>query len=229
MGCFGSESEKKNREWYSLNPRIRQRGCETMSVYETAQNSCATVLCFFMSPVNMDFVFIRASSRLPGLFRRVGAHAALLVIVTVLASCVSSVPSSGIGPSRNIEVSSRSEAVMDIRLERVIDHDKDNWNYLGLWRRVGKAKPAIYAPAEMAATVPLDAKHGVWIVDANDGARFFVPNNGTSQYPASTLKIEARKVTNRTTKGRNAVFNGTAGVLGVALSPLALLQGVQMP
>jgi hypothetical protein len=154
-----------------------------------------------------------------GEWRRAGASMALLVLVTILASCVSTVPSSKIGPSRNID----DESPVEVRFHRVIDHEKDHWNFLGLWRRVGKAKPAIYAPTEMQASVPLDEKHGVWVVDVVDGARFFVPNNGTSRYPASVLKIEATKVTNRTTKGRNAVRNGAVAALIMALSPVALL------
>src|SRR5689334_18955639 len=75
-----------------------------------------------------------------------------------LVSCVTN---RNVGPSRNIDHSDD----FSIRLEKVIDHEKDPWNYLGIWRRSGQQVPPVYVPADMSRSVPLEANCGRWVVD----------------------------------------------------------------
>jgi hypothetical protein len=80
-------------------------------------------------------------------------------------------------------------------LSRVIDHEKDAWNSAGVWRRISSTPPS-FVPADFPRHAS-PAKHGeLWVVDENDGWRFFVPVGGTPRYSEGLLLGEARKVTN---------------------------------
>lgn len=111
--------------------------------------------------------------------------------------------------------------------EHIVDHSHDNWNYLGLWRRVGDHPPS-FAPVDSAKSSVIDEAHGTWVVDAEDGWRFFVPNGGTARYPEDSLLAEAGKVTNRFSKSKTIRRDIGASILVtplvVAFMPLAMMQ-----
>ncbi len=88
----------------------------------------------------------------------------------------------------------------------LINHEEPGWDRLGLWRRL-EGKPPRFVPRDMPRHVPVDEKHGSWTLDAADGSRFFVPKGGTPHYSETVLLAEARKSTNKISKGRSRTLN----------------------
>jgi len=89
---------------------------------------------------------------------------------------------------------------------RLVDHERDAWNPLGLWQRVA-TDPPTYAPVGTPAHPCLAEQPGTWLVDANDGWRFFVPAGGTPEHSETLLLSEARKITNRRSAAQNFMRN----------------------
>jgi hypothetical protein len=65
---------------------------------------------------------------------------------------------------------------------RLVDPEKDNWNPLGIWHRIGSESPT-YIPIGTAEVLALSEANGTWFVDAADGWHFFLPKNGVPGYP----------------------------------------------
>lgn len=101
---------------------------------------------------------------------------------------------------------------------RLVDHEKDNWNPLGVWRR-SHSDPPTYIPVGTPKALSLTEKNGTWFVDAADGWRFFVPKGGVPDYPEGVLLGEARKITNTRTAGQNARRNAAKCFFGILLLP----------
>ena len=92
--------------------------------------------------------------------------------------------------------------------------DVGSWNWNRVWKPVS-GKRADFIPFDQPVAA-LPKTPGEWIVDPQDGARFFVPQSGTPKYPAGVLKGEAWKATNRRTLASQRARNSMA----VALVPL---------
>lgn len=89
---------------------------------------------------------------------------------------------------------------------RSIDHQKDDWDPVGIWYRVSN-NPPTYLPKGTPASTPLDAANGTLFVDAVDGWRFFVPKGGGAGYSELTLRGQADKITNDVTRSQQTADN----------------------
>lgn len=135
-----------------------------------------------------------------------------LADVMMLSSCASSSP---VGPVHGLD---DNHGFTSSLLAKLVDHEKDDWNPLGLWRRVQSAPPA-YIPVGTPKELSLTAENGTWFVDAADGWRFFVPQDGVPGYPEGLLLGEARKITNTRTPGENTRRNIGRCFFGTLLLP----------
>lgn len=133
-----------------------------------------------------------------------------------LSSCASSSP---VGPVQGMD---DNHGFTSSFFRRLVDHEKDDWNPLGIWRRVS-GQPPTYVPVDMPKSVAMAEAHGTWFIDASDGYRFFVPKNGTPEYNEEVLKGEAAKITNRRTRGENLARNARRGIGYLILSPMEAL------
>lgn len=143
----------------------------------------------------------------------VAACIALLGVLVVLPSCASSSP---VGPVHGLDDNHGFSSSLAVRL---VDHEKDEWNATGLWRRV-RSDPPAYVPVGTPKALSLTEASGTWFVDAADGWRFFVPKGGVSGYPEGVLLGEARKITNTRTPGQNARRNAVRRFFGTLMLPL---------
>lgn len=122
--------------------------------------------------------------------------ASLGVIVLLMTGCATETRTSS-SPDRY----SRSTAptavfkFFDKRAERKKGIPPESeWNYLGIWRRVG-SEPPTYVPDGYSPSSPRTESEGTWFVDKRDGKRLFVPNTKVGTYKPSILLREASKVT----------------------------------
>jgi hypothetical protein len=78
--------------------------------------------------------------------------------------------------------------------------DQADWNQTGIWRQVNSGSGAVsYVPQDLPSTMALSEANGEWVVDPQDGHRFFVPRQGTAKYTLGVLRAEAQKATNHAT------------------------------
>lgn len=137
---------------------------------------------------------------------------AVASVVVVLSSCASSSP---VGPVHGLDDNHGFSSSLVVRL---VDHEKDNWNPLALWRRV-RSDPPTYIPVGTPKALSLTETSGTWFVDAADGWRFFVPKGGVPGYPEGVLLGEARKITNTRTPGQNTRRNIGRWFFGILMLP----------
>ena len=80
-----------------------------------------------------------------------------------------------------------------VRIDR---EDVHSWNPHDIWLRTA-TRPDTYVPRDMSKKVPLDEAHGRWIIDPQDGSRFYIPNGGSEMYPHDYIEDQATIATNR--------------------------------
>jgi hypothetical protein len=136
-----------------------------------------------------------------------------LLLLTLLNSCASSSP---LGPVHGMD---DGLGFTSGTFRRLVDHEEDNWNPLGIWKKASDDPPT-YRPTDMPASVPLHESRGTWFIDASDGYRFFVPRGGTAKYTEGLLKGEAAKITNRRTRTGNTARNAVRGLGYPAILPM---------
>jgi hypothetical protein len=78
-----------------------------------------------------------------------------------------------------------------------IDRRTSEWDEVGIWKKLPGSETD-YVPRGFHGT-PKAAPAGEWVHDAQDGTRFYVPAEGTREFSAGVLRVEARKATNRYT------------------------------
>ena len=107
-----------------------------------------------------------------------------------------------------------------------VHHERDDWDPMHVWRRL-KGKPLDFVPSDLPANAPVDNRHGSFMVDATDGARFYWPKGGTGHFSESILRGEATKAMNKRGKARTNAINavGVGLVWPVALALEVACQG----
>jgi len=98
--------------------------------------------------------------------------------------------------------------------------DSEQWNDNGIWKQKAGSRTD-YVPVEYAGAVSDDPATGQWMVDPQDGLRFYIPAKGTKTYTAEILRAEAYKATNRYTVGNQWAANARE----VTLFPVHLATG----
>jgi hypothetical protein len=142
-----------------------------------------------------------------------------LLPVLLLASCATSSP---VGPVRGID---DNHGISSAMFRHSIDHQKDDWDPVGIWFRVNDSPPT-YLPRGTPANTPLDAAHGTLYVDAVDGWRFFVPKGGSPGYSEGILRGQADKITNDITRSQQSTRNAMRGAFFL---PLMIGHGFLVP
>ena len=92
--------------------------------------------------------------------------------------------------------------------------DVDCWNGVGVWRCVAGTTHD-YVPSDFKGKPSGNPAAGEWLVDPQDGWRFYIPNDGTRNYPAGVLRGEVTKSLNAFTKGQQGLHNLVTGVYTV--------------
>ena len=133
-------------------------------------------------------------------------------LVMALSSCASRSP---VGPVHGLDDNHGFTSSLVVRL---VNHETDDWNPLGLWQRV-RSDPPTYVPVGTVKGLSLSGENGTWFVDAADGWRFFVPKGGVPGYPEGVLLGEARKITNTRTPGENTRRNIRRWFFGILMLP----------
>lgn len=89
--------------------------------------------------------------------------------------------------------------------------DVDCWNDVGVWRKVA-GTPHDYVPSDYKEHPSSKPSAGQWVVDPQDGWRFYIPDKGTPQYSGNVLRSEVTKSLNAYTKEQQR-FHNAAEVL----------------
>ncbi len=90
--------------------------------------------------------------------------------------------------------------------------DPSAWNEGLVWRRQpGTAKD--YVPIDFQRPAVAGPGRGEWVVDPQDGYRFFVPTAGTKKFSQYLLLAEANKATNNYTSGNQKALNTAKAML----------------
>jgi hypothetical protein len=107
-------------------------------------------------------------------------------------------------------------------VESVDREDGEEWNEGVVWKpRTQGGKD--FVPLDFAG-VPQDGPgRGRWVVDPQDGYRFYVPESGTKRFSKPVLEAEAQKATNPLTKGQQNATNAVRSVSLPVLATVALL------
>jgi hypothetical protein len=82
----------------------------------------------------------------------------------------------------------------------IIDRENvKSWDPSNLWAECATA-PKHYFPRGMKKGTPLDEKNGRWVVDPQDGWRFYVPHEGKSPHSQRFLEQAVQNATNKHSK-----------------------------
>jgi hypothetical protein len=97
------------------------------------------------------------------------------------------------------------------------DHSTGHWershSNAYLWRRV-RDDPAVFYPKDLPRGYPVNPQTGDWIIDPQDRAAFFVPNQECGGLSSGIWRAEAIKAVNRHSKAEQSTYNTVTVLVG---------------
>lgn len=97
------------------------------------------------------------------------------------------------------------------------DHRTGHWENTHsnayLWRRV-KDDPAVFYPKDLPRGYAVNPKTGDWIIDPQDRAAFFVPNQECGGLSSGIWRAEAMKAVSRLSKTEQSAYNTVTVLVG---------------
>ena len=98
-------------------------------------------------------------------------------------------------------------------LVKSIDHKQKDWENAYLWRQV-KTHPAVFYPRPLPHDAVVSQRTGNWIVDPQDQAAFFIPNEKCGELHSEVWRTEAIKGINRYDKIHQNRVNAHTVLIG---------------